>query len=138
MSGKASEQVFYSPDKDVITTTQLSACAASADVQSRTTPPRRCILQNHQLVWLNAHIDESNVFYQNDIIQLQTIVNSMDTFIDPDQCVNYLTDIAPEKVFMIVSKTISEEMIPLIYDISQLDAIYIFSENEAKEELFED
>jgi tetratricopeptide (TPR) repeat protein len=140
MNEKASEQLFISTDKDVITTTQLSSCATSEAVQSNITPPRRRILQNHRLIWLNANIDESNDFYQNVIAELQTVVNSVDTFIDPDQCVDCLTDIIQEKVFVIMSKTLSEQIIPLIYDVPQLDTICIFSDKESKEEdkLFKD
>jgi tetratricopeptide (TPR) repeat protein len=140
MNEEVSEQVFTSPDKDIPTTAQLSSCADSTAVQSDVTPPRRRILQNHRVIWLDANIDETNEFYQSAITKLQSVVNNVETFIDPDQCVDYLTDIIHEKVFMIMSKAISEQLVSLIYELPQLDTIYLFSDHESKEEekLFQD
>jgi hypothetical protein len=91
-------------------------------------------VQNHLLIWLDPNIDESIDFYQNAITQLRTIIDSVSTFSDLDQCVDYLTDVVREKIFMIISEDISEQVVPCIHDISELDTIYIFSNNEFEQE----
>ena len=58
---------------------------------------RRFIAQNVVLVWLDSNIDESDGYYGNSMTQLRQIVNTIDTFTDADQCVDFLTEIKDEK-----------------------------------------
>lgn len=90
------------------------------------------IVQNFTLLWLDSNIDEQNSDFKNSLTQLRRIVNTIDTFTNSDQCMNFLTTIKNEKVFMIVSGTFSQSIIPAIHDLSQLDSIYIFCTNKSK------
>ncbi|CAF1581838.1 unnamed protein product [Adineta ricciae] len=84
------------------------------------------MFQNFLVIWLNSNNSEPNADF---VEQLRRIVNHIDIFDDVDACIDCLTEIKHEKVFMIVSGTIAQYIIPLIYDIPQLHSIYIFLNN---------
>lgn len=83
------------------------------------------IIQNYLVVWLDEDIDETNI--DQSINQLKKIVNTVELFDDTDQCVDFITDIKQEKVLMILSDQLSQNLLPLIHDINQINSIYIHS-----------
>ena len=51
--------------------------------------PQRMI-QNFHLVWLDANIDEeNNEDCRNSITQLRQVVNTVNTFVDADECIRF-------------------------------------------------
>ena len=95
--------------------------------------PQR-IIQNFLLVWLDNHINESDKEFQNSLAQLRTIVNSIFTFINSNQCIDFLKTIKDEKVFIIICSDMNDHIVPRIHDIDQLDSIYIFDSNKRRHE----
>jgi len=93
------------------------------------TASRMRTVQNFQLIWLDSNINESDVDFQNSLIQLRRIVNTINTFADIDQCVDFLTKNKDEKIFMIVSGTLGQFIVPNINHLPQLQSIYVFCEN---------
>jgi tetratricopeptide (TPR) repeat protein len=90
------------------------------------------MVQNFHLVWLDGSIDKmNNDDYRNSITQLRHVVNTVNTFIDIDQCIDFITDIKDEETFMLVSGTFSQIIVPIVQDMSQVRSIYIFSDDEA-------
>ncbi|CAF3239836.1 unnamed protein product, partial [Rotaria sp. Silwood2] len=87
-------------------------------------------LQNFLLIWLDANFDESKDYYKKAIQHLRHIVATITTFTDVDQCIDFLSDIKYEKVFMIVSDTLGQYIIPEIQALPQLDSIYVFCYNQ--------
>jgi tetratricopeptide (TPR) repeat protein len=81
---------------------------------------------------LDNNIDDNNADCRNTIIQLQHIVNSIKTFTNADQCVDFLTEVYPVKVCMIISGTLCQNVVPLIHDVVQLHTIFIFCENKTE------
>jgi hypothetical protein len=66
--------------------------------------PHVRMMQNFLLVWLDGSIDEdNNDNCRNSITQLRQVVDTVDTFTAVDECIDFITDIKYEKVFMIVS-----------------------------------
>jgi hypothetical protein len=63
------------------------------------------------MVWLDANIDESNDFYQDAIAQFRTIVDNVSIFTDFYQCVDYITNIVQEKVYMIISESFCGQVV---------------------------
>jgi tetratricopeptide (TPR) repeat protein len=108
----------------------------SADSKGAT--PRRRInvekAQNLLLIWLDKNIDENSVDCQNTITQLRCIVNTINTFTDADECVDFLTDIYLESVCMIISGALCQDVVPLIHHVAQLHTIFIFCENKTEHE----
>ena len=95
------------------------------------TRPQRLVnahmVQNFHLVWLDGGIDENNDDYCNFITEFRQVVNTVNTFIDADECIDFITDIK-ETAFMVISGQHSERIIPVVEDIPQVTCIYIFGE----------
>ncbi|CAF3996541.1 unnamed protein product [Rotaria sp. Silwood2] len=92
------------------------------------------ILENSIVIWLDSIFNESNIDFQYSLNQLRRVTNSIKTFIHADQCMDYLTDIKHEKAFMIVSDALGQQVMPLIEQIPQLHAIYIFCGDQTRHE----
>ncbi|UJR19283.1 hypothetical protein I4U23_022412 [Adineta vaga] len=88
---------------------------------------RRYIAQGYLIIWLNSDIDETNEEYQNTLKHLRNIVDTIDIFTNPDECVDFFTEFNDMKTLLIVSDTTGQQIIPLIHDLPQLYQIYIFS-----------
>ncbi|CAF2037213.1 unnamed protein product [Rotaria magnacalcarata] len=97
---------------------------------------RARIIENFVVVWLDAGITESSKDCQNSITRIRFIVNAINTFTDPDECVGFLAKINDEKVFMIVSGGLGQQFVPLIEHMIQLDSIYVFCGHKAKHEVW--
>jgi hypothetical protein len=95
-------------------------------------PVNARMVQNFHLVWLDESFDDVN----NDdchkfITQLRQVVNTVNTFIDVDECIDFITDIKEEKTFMIVSGRFCQIIVPVVQDISHVSSVYIFCRNTA-------
>ncbi len=75
-------------------------------------------VQNFHLVWLDGKIDETNDDFCNSITKLRQVVNTINTFVDVDECIDFITDIA-ENVFVVISGEFSQPIISIVQDISQ-------------------
>jgi tetratricopeptide (TPR) repeat protein len=95
-------------------------------------PLRTRILQNFYLVWLDENIDENHDDYPNSINQLQQVVNTINTFIDADECIDFVTDMTEETALMIVSERFSEDVLPVVRDIFQIKSVYIMCKNKTE------
>jgi hypothetical protein len=83
-------------------------------------------------MWLDGNIDDiNNEDYRDSINKLHQPVN---TFTGIDECIDFISDIKEEKVFMMVSGTLSKIIVPIIQEISQVSSVYIFCENKARYE----
>ncbi|CAF4060731.1 unnamed protein product [Rotaria sordida] len=112
-----------------------SAAAAGAPiVVSRSTTqsrPVRRVLRNFLLIWLDDNFDESQDNYKKSIQHLHDISTTVTSFTDVDECIDFLTDIHNEKVFMIVSGVLGQHIIPEIQECPQLTSIYVLCHNQA-------
>ncbi|CAF3702174.1 unnamed protein product [Rotaria sp. Silwood1] len=90
---------------------------------TRLVQPR--IIENFIIIWLDSNINEFSEGTRNSISNLRQVVNSIKIFSDIDKCVDFLTDIEDEKVFMIISNTFGQQTVSLIGNIAQLHSIYI-------------
>ena len=92
--------------------------------------PKVQMIQNVRLVWLDGNIDENNTDYQNTISHLRRVVNTIDIFTDGQGCIRFLQDVTDEKVCIIVSGSLGQQMLPRMHDLSQLASIFIFCRNK--------
>jgi hypothetical protein len=110
----------------------------STTVDPSTRPTRLLdarMVQNFHLVWLNGNIDEvNNNDCRNSITKLRQIVNTVNTFIDLDECIDFITDYKEEKAFMVIFGEISQIILPIVQDIVQISSIYIFCKNKVQYE----
>ncbi|CAF1396031.1 unnamed protein product, partial [Rotaria sordida] len=95
------------------------------------------LVQNYFLLWLDGNLDESNEDFQNSIKQLQLTVDTIEKFRDADECLNYISSFKNQKAFLIVSGTLTENVLPRVHGMSQIYAIYIFCRKKSKYEQWE-
>jgi hypothetical protein len=95
---------------------------------SKHSSPRQ-FFQNFVLVWLDCNINDS---YSDCIAQLRCIINTINTFSDVDECIDFLTEIEDEKCFLIVSDVFGEQLSSLIHNVPQLYSIYILCSDQMK------
>ncbi|UJR11106.1 hypothetical protein I4U23_015288, partial [Adineta vaga] len=86
--------------------------------------------QNIVIIWADQGIDLSKKLYHDSVTKLQRITSIIYTCTNSKQCVNHVDNIHDKKIFIIVSDSLGEELLPLIHDKPQVEAIYIFSETK--------
>ena len=87
------------------------------------------------LVWLDTNIDEINdQDCQNTLTELRKVANTVNTFVDIDQCIDFLRNHSDTKILLIVSGSVGQDIIPRIHNISHLISIYIFCADQSKHE----
>jgi hypothetical protein len=111
-----------------------SNTATATTASSTTTHNKQRIIQNFLLIWMDASIDPSKKDCQNTLAHLRNIVNDVHLFTEPDQCVDFLTDIKDIHAFLIADGSLGQHIIPIMHDIPQLDTIYIFCDNKSRHE----
>ena len=94
------------------------------------------IVENVLLIWLDNNIDNNSINCQNIITQLQHTVNSIKTFINVEACLEFLKNIENEKICMIISGSLAQDIVPQIHNMSQVDTIFIFCGNKKLHELW--
>ena len=90
-------------------------------------PSGHCIVQDYSFIWLAVDVNEANISCQNIRKQLENVGNDINIFTDPDECVDFLTDLEDVKAVLVIDDTFDQQIAPLIYDICQLDHLYVAS-----------
>ncbi|CAF0889357.1 unnamed protein product [Adineta steineri] len=112
-------------------TTNASAVSKGVEIRRHINVQR---MQNVLLIWLDNNIDENNDDCQNTITQLRQAVNDTNTFTDADQCLKFIQTIIDKKVCMVISGSLGQHIVPRVYDMSQIDSIFIFCGNRKRHE----
>ncbi|CAF5163701.1 unnamed protein product, partial [Rotaria sp. Silwood1] len=110
--------------------------SSSTATSSNAIIPRtvRRITQNFLVVWLDTDFDESKDNYKKSMQHLHDISAIVATFTDVDECFDFLTDIYNEKVFLIVSDAIGNDIIQEMQECPQLVSIYVLCQNQSVHE----
>ncbi|CAF0820791.1 unnamed protein product [Adineta steineri] len=87
-------------------------------------------MQNVLLIWLDSNIDETNDDCQNTIIKLRCAVNDIKTYTNGDQCLEFIQTVVDNKVCMIISGSLGQQIVPRVHNMSQVDSIFIFCGNK--------
>ncbi|CAF5093258.1 unnamed protein product, partial [Rotaria sp. Silwood1] len=133
-SGSSSPSTINKSKKSSSTTAAASLPTTTTSRNAVLPQTARRILQNFLLVWLDANLQESDNDFKNSLQHLRKIVASITTFTDAQQCVNFVSEIKKEKVFMIVSGSLGRQIVPEIEALPQLEAIYVFCGNQSVHE----
>jgi tetratricopeptide (TPR) repeat protein len=96
--------------------------------------PNIRMVQNVMLIWLDKDINDKKEDCCNTVTQLRHIGNTVHTFTDTDQCIDFVTDRYSEKVILIISGALCQNIVPLVHDIAQLHKIFIFGKNKIRYE----
>src|ERR1700728_2194047 len=73
------------------------------------------MVQNVLLIWLDNKIDDNSADYRNTIMQLRRAVNTVNTFTDGDQCIQFLQRMDKEKACMIISGSFGQHFVPRVH-----------------------
>ncbi|CAF3869506.1 unnamed protein product [Rotaria sp. Silwood1] len=92
------------------------------------------IVQNFFLVWLDNHLDESKEDFHNSFTKLQRTIDVIEKFRDANECITHISRSENKKIFLVVSGKLTNDVVPLMHDKSQIYAIYIFCFDKSKYE----
>jgi tetratricopeptide (TPR) repeat protein len=120
-------------------TNKKAITTATASLKPPSTWPSRLpyarMVQNFLLVWLDAGIDEkNNDDCRNSIAKLRQVIHTVHTFTNADECIDLITDIKEETIFIIVSGTFSTDIVPIVQDMPQVSCVYILCKNKCRYE----
>jgi hypothetical protein len=87
------------------------------------------------LIWLDRSIARTDDNYYS-MKRLCNLFNNIRTFSRIDGFINYLNDGLDEKIILVVSGSLGEEIIPKIHSFHLIDSIYIFCQNKTKHQLW--
>ena len=62
--------------------------------------------------------------------QLRRAVNTINTYRDVNQCIQFLQTIENEKACLIISGSLGQTVVPQVHDMIQIDCIFIFCGNQ--------
>jgi hypothetical protein len=117
-------------------TTKKKPTIEPFNTKPRRTPNARMI-QNFHLVWLDATIDEvNNDDCRNSVTKLRQIVNTVNTFTDVAECIDFINGIKEERTFMISSGALGQSIVSVVHDKPQVNTIYIFCGNKERHEIW--
>lgn len=85
------------------------------------------MIQNVVFIWLDANIDESSANYRNIINHIHDDVK---TFTDSEQCIQFVEAIVGVTVCMIISGSLGQAVVPRIFNLPQINSIFIFCNNK--------
>ena len=60
----------------------------------------------------------------------EIVIDDVYIFTQPDECIDFLTEMNDMKIFLIIADILGQQILPLIHDIPQLDGVYIFCRNK--------
>jgi tetratricopeptide (TPR) repeat protein len=92
------------------------------------------MVQNVLLIWLDNNIDNNSDDCHNTIIQLRGAVNTIKTFTDGEECIQFLEEMHNDKACMIISGALGQPIVPRVHNMSQVDSIFIFCGNKKHHE----
>ena len=81
------------------------------------------------IIWLDINVKKINKTTQDSINRLRYIINSIQTFSDLDQYIQFINDITDKKVLLIISDIFNERLISSVENTPQINSIYIHGNN---------
>jgi hypothetical protein len=78
----------------------------------------------------DEHIDDDSVDHQNTITQRRCVINTINSYTNVTQCVEFIQTIINEKACVITSGSLGQYIVPHLHDMSQVDSIFIFCDNK--------
>ncbi|CAF1295657.1 unnamed protein product [Adineta steineri] len=100
----------------------------------QTHQPRQRTAQSYSVIWVDGNVDEAHSDCQNILEQLRHVVNHVTICKEPEHSIKCLNNIDDQKVFIISSNDLGQDLVPQIHSMKNVHAIYIFCENKEKHE----
>ncbi|CAF1428833.1 unnamed protein product [Adineta ricciae] len=89
-------------------------------------------IHNVLLIWLDANIDENNEDCQNTMKHLRRAVNELNAYTDGEECIQFIKTIKDRKVYMIISDSLGQHIVPRVHHLFGVDSIFIFYGNKQR------
>jgi tetratricopeptide (TPR) repeat protein len=80
-------------------------------------------------IWLDQKVDDRKNSDTKALIR-QLVKGRLQTYIEPDLCVADIYDLTTEKVTLIISNLLGQDIVPVIHDVPQIQTIYIYCGDE--------
>ncbi|CAF1192124.1 unnamed protein product [Didymodactylos carnosus] len=90
-------------------------------------------LENVIMVWLDEKLDKTDDNHKLNA-DLQSIFESVETFNNMNECISFIANVKDERIFLVVSDSLGQQILPLIYQLAQLESIYVVCSNKAEHE----
>ncbi|CAF4191699.1 unnamed protein product, partial [Rotaria magnacalcarata] len=119
--------------KPTIPVSTVSA-GTSRTTTSDAIPPRRRMIQNYLVIWVDGNIDENTEDCRNTLAQLRAAVSEVNVCTTPEGCIEFLNEMDDGKAFIISSGALGQHLVADIHGMPTVDAIYIFCGNKARHE----
>ncbi|CAF1318779.1 unnamed protein product [Rotaria sordida] len=85
---------------------------------------------DYVIVWLDATIENSKGSQDTKALIRQLVRGRLRTFDDSNKCVDDITsDLSEKRIFLIVSNALGKNVVPHIYEIPEIQTIYIYCNN---------
>ena len=83
-------------------------------------------------IWLDDSV-ESRSDTRGTAKDIQKLVNGqLKTFVDSDECVHYMiSDVTEQRIVLIISNKLGPNVVPLIYNLTQIETIYVYCGNRS-------
>ncbi|CAF3411156.1 unnamed protein product, partial [Rotaria sp. Silwood2] len=86
--------------------------------------------EDFTLIWLDQTLDK-DINDSRDTSKLRQAVDDLNTYVDLNECENYIRSHQNENIIFVVSGTYGQHIVPNIHDLIQIKRIYVFCLNEA-------
>ncbi|CAF1292715.1 unnamed protein product [Didymodactylos carnosus] len=86
--------------------------------------------EDFTLIWLDKTLDK-DINDSRQISKLRQAVDDLKTYVDLNECENYIRSHEHENIVIVVSGTYGQHIVPNIHDLTQIKRIYVFCLNEA-------
>lgn len=93
----------------------------------------RPILQCSMLLWLDENFYASQDQQQTDLQLLQELINDVHVFDNIEACIDIMTDVEEQKLFLIMSNACAQNMIRHIHNIAGLHRVYITADQSSQQ-----
>lgn len=81
------------------------------------------VVENFIIVWLD---NQHNELDENSINQFRQSINSIYFFSDTEQCINYISRVKDEQIFMIIANSLDAQFMPTFDKHTQINSIYFY------------
>ncbi|CAF1356566.1 unnamed protein product [Adineta steineri] len=90
--------------------------------------------QEFLLIWLDSNIDTRTKYSQNIVTQLDSVIHNVKISTDNGHCLQLIQSMTDDKICMVVSGTLGEQIVPRVHNMSQVYAIFVFCANKTRHE----
>ena len=91
-------------------------------------------LEGVLLIWLDSNINKKSSDYRKTITELERVVNNVKTFVDGGECIQFIEDRPNEKIFILISGSLGQRLVPQFHDTIQIKCIFIFCGDKQRHE----